>query len=213
MTGFGLIPWRFRDFYYLLRFRIRKDQAALRKLAGYHRSWFRLPGSDHLPIQPVSHNDPAPEPADVYDNDPALPRPPKRAPDPPLTGARAPPTALWKMDYVIWAFVLNTFLQAILSGFMWGLNRYDRPSWSTGLFVGLACVVAGLGGLMQFLEGKRVKKVEGVPIDEAEMLKDVEKGVMDEKRGGKVKKDFGEKERREIIGKMPEWLRKLQRVA
>ena len=208
VTGFGLIPWRFRDFYYLLRFRIRKDQAALRKLAGYHRSWFRLPGSDRLPVKPASDDVPATVPAGVDEDDPTLPRPSKRAPDFPLTGARAPPTVLWKMDYVVWAFVLNTFLQAVLSGFMWGLNRYDRPSWSTGLFVGLACVVAGLGGLMQFLEGKRIKKVEGVPRDEAEVLKDSEKGVAD----GKGVEKGNQAEQQSALGKMPGRLRKLQAV-
>jgi len=89
------------------------------------------------------------------------------------------------MDYVVWAFVINTFLQAVLSGFMWGYNRYKRPSWSTGTFVALACIVAGLGGLMQFLEGKRIKAVEGIPVDQTEMLKDIERGVIKgEKAGG-----------------------------
>ena len=53
----------------------------------------------------------------------------------------------------------NTFLQAVLSGFMWGLNRYKRPSWSTGLFVALACIVAACGGIMSFVEGKKVKSI------------------------------------------------------
>ena len=112
----------------------------------------------------------------------SVPVPAKKAPDQPLTGIRAAPTALWKLDYVIWAYVLNTFLQAVLSGFMWGLNRYDRPSWSTGTFVALACIVAGLGGLMVFMEGKRVKAVEGIPVGEAEALKDIENGVQEEKK-------------------------------
>ena len=62
---------------------------------------------------------------------------------------------------------------------MWGLTRYvkftsmlkisnadlfrlTRPSWATGLFVGLACVVAGVAGIEMFIEGKKVKKFEGV---------------------------------------------------
>ena len=52
----------------------------------------------------------------------------------------------------------------------------------------LACIVAGLGGLMQFQEGKRIKAVEGIPVDEAEMLGDVERGVVDrEDEEGKEK--------------------------
>jgi len=39
VTGSGLIPWRFRDFYYLMRWRLFKDHYALRRLAGIHRTW------------------------------------------------------------------------------------------------------------------------------------------------------------------------------
>ena len=41
----------------------------------------------------------------------------------------------------------------------------------------LACIVAGLGGLMAFNEGKAVKKVEGIPVEEEEVLGDVEKVI------------------------------------
>ncbi|KAL8938480.1 MAG: hypothetical protein Q9216_003870 [Gyalolechia sp. 2 TL-2023] len=189
VTGFGLVPWRFRDLYYLLKWRVGKKYDGLRKLAGIHRSWFRLPGSDGLPVDTTSTS------IDYETSNPAahpsIPIPAKKAPEQPLTGIRAPPTSLWKLDYVIWAYVLNTFLQAVLSGFMWGLNRYDRPSWSTGLFVALACIVAGLGGLMVFMEGKRVKGVEGIPVEEVQVLKDIEKGVGEKKE--KKKKGKGER--------------------
>ena len=50
VTGFGLIPWRFRDLHYLLKYRLQRDQIALRRLAGIHRDWFRLQGSQDLPV-------------------------------------------------------------------------------------------------------------------------------------------------------------------
>ncbi|KAL8714175.1 MAG: hypothetical protein Q9220_001904 [cf. Caloplaca sp. 1 TL-2023] len=173
VTGFGLIPWRFRDLYYLLKWRVGKNFDGLRKLAGIHRSWFRLPGSDELPIDGTKTRDY--EMSNAAHT--AIPIPALKAPDQPLTGIRAPPTSLWKLDYVIWAYVLNTFLQVVLSVFMWAFNRYKRPSWSTGTFVALACIVAGLGGLMVFQEGKRVKAVEGIPVSEADALKDIEQQV------------------------------------
>lgn len=37
VAGFGLIPWRFRDLFYLLKYRLKKDKVALRRLAGIHR--------------------------------------------------------------------------------------------------------------------------------------------------------------------------------
>ena len=184
VTGFGLAPWRFRDLYYLLKWRLFKRTEALRILAGIHRGWFRLPGSDvllptHSPTitttddHRIITNTSQPYP------DHALPLPLSKAPDPPLTGCRAPPTKPWKLDFVIWMYVLNTFLQAVLCGFMWGLNRYNRPSWSTGTFVALACIVAALAGLMVFKEGKRVKAVEGVPAteDDLKIQRDLEREI------------------------------------
>lgn len=120
MTGFGLIPWRFRDLWFLLRWRVSGHADALARLCGIHATWFRPAG------------------------DPKVPK-----------------TAAWKLDFVVWMYVANTLLQVVLSGFMWGMNRVERPSWSTGLFVALACIVAGAGGGMVWWEGKKVKRIEG----------------------------------------------------
>lgn len=174
VTGFGLAPWRLRDWYYLLKYRVLKDEEGLRRLAGFHRGWFRLPGSEDLPLLAGPQNPPIDAPKS------SVPFPESKIPDAPLTGVRAPATPVWKMDYVVWAMVWNTFLQAVLSGFMWGMNRYDRPSWSTGLFVGLACVVAAMGGIMMFMEGKKVKGIEGVPLtdrDRKKLAEDRELGI------------------------------------
>ncbi|KAL8659542.1 MAG: hypothetical protein Q9226_000384, partial [Calogaya cf. arnoldii] len=95
VTGFGLIPWRFRDFYYLLKWRAGRKYDGLRRLAGIHRSWFRLPDSDSLPIDGT--------PSRGYETsnpiDQLIPIPASKVPEQPLTGIRAPPTALWKLDY------------------------------------------------------------------------------------------------------------------
>ena len=160
VTGFGLIPWRFRDLYWLLVFRIglrgrtpEQKLVGLRTLAGIHRSWFRLEGSEDWQAETHTPGD---------DANPAVALPLSKQLGPPLTGIRAPPTAAWKLDFVIWCNVWNTFLQVCLCGFMWGFNRFSRPSWATGLFIGLACSVAGAGGIMMFVEGKKVKRYEGV---------------------------------------------------
>lgn len=73
------------------------------------------------------------------------------------------PTAFWKMDVVVWGNMLNTVFQICLAVCMWALNRFNRPSWTTGLFVGLACVVAGVAGILMWLEKKRVKKASEHP--------------------------------------------------
>ncbi|KAF2241493.1 hypothetical protein BU26DRAFT_586106 [Trematosphaeria pertusa] len=138
VTGFGLAPWRFRDLYWWGWWRIggpKRKQTGIRRLAGIHRGWLRLPGSDHLPEDASAST--------VSSEDPAVPIPHAKIPDPPPTGIHAPPTKSWKMDFVVW------------------MNVYHRPSWATGLFVALASIVAGVGGIMMFHD---VKKVEGVPV-------------------------------------------------
>ncbi|KAK2612953.1 hypothetical protein QQS21_001064 [Conoideocrella luteorostrata] len=167
VTGFGLAPWRFRDLYFLLQYRLAKKEIALRRLAGIHRGWFRLDGSMCLPSELGPRNINGRE----FESAPrsAIPFPEIKISETPLTGVRAHPTKVWKLDMVIWLMVANTFFQCVLSGFMWGLNRYDRPSWSTGLFVALGCILAAVGGLIMFLEGKTVKGIEGVPVSQKDL--------------------------------------------
>lgn len=184
VTGFGLLPWRARDMYFLLRWRLcsekkhgyHKKMYGLRRLAGYYRSWLRLPGSETLDqltlteylkqsgLDPQTHNnsDSTSSTTEEGTTDPRFPLPLTKTPNPPLTGIRSPPTTLWKVDFYIWCNMLNTFFQASLCGIMWGMNRYVRPSWTTGFLIACACVIAGVGGIVAFKEGKKVKKVEGV---------------------------------------------------
>lgn len=189
VTGFGLAPWRFRDlaWWCVWRFgwgqkrgqsKAERKNYGLRRLAGIHRGWFRLPGSNSLPPR-SGPNELGAQAEGELENAAVVPFPAAKAPDAPPTGVRAPPTRLWKMDFVIWCNVWNTFFQCCLAGFMWAMNRYDRPPWSTGLFVALACGVAGMGGYMMFVEGKRIKKTEGVPMESWQGKKeyaDLEKG-------------------------------------
>lgn len=162
VTGLGLIPWRFRDFYYLIKWRYRKDNSALRRLAGIHNNWFRLEGSQYLPVTFDPAKDPIPEGVDEM----TLALPVALSPGAPLTGERATPSKYWKLDFVIWGFVWNTLLQIVLCGLMWGMNKYHRPGWAVGLIISLACIVASAAGWVIFKDGKRVKKVEGVPVSE-----------------------------------------------
>ncbi|KAK4196522.1 hypothetical protein QBC40DRAFT_6971 [Triangularia verruculosa] len=174
VTAFGLAPWRFRDWYYLLRYRIMGDFNGLRKLAGIHRSWFRLKGSDELAVDVGPGNIPEWVPRE------AIPTPEKNISNAPLTGTRAPATAVWKLDFVIWSMVMNTFAQCGLCGVMWGMNRYDRPSWVTGFLVAIACIIAMVGGYVMFLEGKKVKSIEGVPCNDRDLerlARDKELGI------------------------------------
>lgn len=206
VTGFGLAPWRLRDLYYILSFRFTsqkhgksKKMLGLRKLAGHYRGWFRLPGSDTLGSTIDMDNE-------AMEADMRIPLPITKRPDDPLTGVRAPPTSLWKVDLFVHSQIWNTIFQCCLAGFMWAMNRIDRPSWSTGLFVALACIVAGVGGIVSYIEGescnpiracdestdrfsgRRVKRVEGempsAAVPEAlRQIADVELGLHQTRTG------------------------------
>lgn len=190
VTGFGLIPWRFRDFYYLIQWRVFKKADYFRRLAGHNRGWFRLPGSDQLDEHlgpPPSYNKKNPKREDSppewseeeiseLEKNAAIPLPATSMPPAPLTGVRARPTKPILMDVVIWMYVLNTVFQACLAGAMWGLNRFTRPPWVTGFLICIAFTVAIIAGLIAFLEGKKIKKIEGIPVPEREGEGDVEKG-------------------------------------
>ncbi|CAG7918027.1 unnamed protein product [Penicillium olsonii] len=138
VTGFGLAPWRIRDFYRWCCWRLARSDAsrrnALARLAEIHQNWF------------------------LQSEEPELPRNSKQS-----QTKRATPTPRWKMDLVVWGNLLNSLLQVCLAVFMWAFNRFNRPSWATGLFVGLACAVAGLAGITMWLEKKRVQKASEHP--------------------------------------------------
>ncbi|KAK2773448.1 hypothetical protein FQN52_006510 [Onygenales sp. PD_12] len=201
VTGFGLIPWRFRDVYYLLQWRLMSSHDGLRKLAGIHRTWFRLPNSDKLaddigPPPVYSSNTPHEEISLTYTdeeleqlrNNPALPFPPSSIPPAPLTGARAPPTKPWLLDMLVWMYVLNTVLQACLAGIMWGLNRFTRPSWAVGFLIAAGCVTGMIAGWITFQEGRRVKNIEGVPVVEEPKADALEEATEDPAERQKLKK-------------------------
>ncbi|KAH6677836.1 hypothetical protein F5X68DRAFT_213304 [Plectosphaerella plurivora] len=134
VTGFGLAPWRFRDLYWFHRGAHLHHAPSMRRLALQNRGWFRPPAWSVDDAEKVPTT---------------------------FTGEVAPPTAMWKLGFTIWMMVLNTFIQAVLCYFMWGYNRFDRPGWATGTFIGLGCGVAMFAGIMSWWEGRKVKKIEG----------------------------------------------------
>ncbi|KAL2800179.1 hypothetical protein BJX66DRAFT_321665 [Aspergillus keveii] len=134
VTGFGLAPWRIRDLYLWSCWRVGRRRASrergLERLARVHGNWFVEDSEGSL----------------LPDETRSLER-----------GSRSP-TPSWKLDVVVWGNMLNTIFQVCLAVCMWALNRFNRPSWTTGLFVGLACGAAAVPGVVMWLEKKRVKK-------------------------------------------------------
>lgn len=164
VTAYGLLPWRLRDFYYMLRYQIWNDYHALRRLAGFYRGWYRLPGSEALPesLGPPpepknlrarklfsmrmwsSDSDSDVEKADVINDEiaaleanPAVPLPPWSMPPAPLTGIRARPTKFKALAIMIWMYIWNTLFQVGLCVVMWRFNRFQR---NTGYFTALTAL-------------------------------------------------------------------------
>ncbi|TGJ82666.1 hypothetical protein E0Z10_g6114 [Xylaria hypoxylon] len=176
-TGFGFAPWRIRDLYLLLRYRINKDQKALRRLAGVHRAWLRLEGSDLLPPTLGPKN--IEETRVPYDTN-SIPYPLETIPDAPPTGVRAPPSKLWKMDIIAWLNIWYIIFQGFLAGFMWALSRYNRPPWTTGLFFALTFITSSAAGIMEVYQVLNVRAIEGVPLtkrDRQRLARDQELGI------------------------------------
>lgn len=140
LTAWGLAPWRFRDLYWVAQWRFAKPETS-------HRAIRRLAARNESWFRMREEDC---EPKETFH------------------GARAPPTASWKLDFVVWMMVLNTLLQVGMAFFMWHWNRIDRPSWGTGTFIGLGCGVSLLAGLVTWWEGRKVKKIEGPKIHASE---------------------------------------------
>jgi hypothetical protein len=146
VTGFGLAPWRFRDFYWMIRSVHFHDQKAMRRLFNQNKAWFRPPAW-------FTENE-------SWTNGEETTT---------FTGERAPSTKMWKLAFTVDMMVLNTLLQAVLCFFMWHYNRINRPTWATGTFIALGCGSAMLAGVMSWWEGRKVKRIEGpeIKIEEA----------------------------------------------
>ncbi|OJJ01774.1 hypothetical protein ASPVEDRAFT_129594, partial [Aspergillus versicolor CBS 583.65] len=161
VTGLGLAPWRLRDLYFWCCWRLagidrEKRLAGIVRLATIHRAWYRLPAT-------VSHS------GCVEDCNSEQSRCPTTAAlEFSMNGVPAPATAPWKLDFVVWCNMGNSIFQGCLAGCMWGMSRFNRPSWTTGLFVTLACVVAGMAGYMVFRETRRIARLTGVKTAVAE---------------------------------------------
>ncbi|KAL4782551.1 hypothetical protein BJX76DRAFT_288444 [Aspergillus varians] len=154
VTGFGLAPWRLRDMYHWCRWRLacspRTRQRGVTRLAEIHAKWFHPETQDSvLPTTTTTTT--------------TIPTTDSDAPEAASDNQRPTPTPAWKMDVVVWGNFMNSVFQVCLAVCMWAMNRFNRPSWTTGLFVALACLVAAFAGIVMWLEKKRINKASEHP--------------------------------------------------
>lgn len=156
VPAFGLAPLRYRDLYFLLRYRLTRNKDSLHTLAEYNKDWFRLDVKVDAELSLTEI-----EVASGSSEDKRV----RNSLSGSSFGLAAPgtmslATKLWKLDFVVWCKAMNTAFQAVLAAFMWGYNRFDRPSWSTKIFMSFtfSCIV--MAKFTMFLEGRRVRKCE-----------------------------------------------------
>lgn len=169
LTGFGLTPWRFRDLYWWCCWRLawknrEKSLAGIARLASIHQAWYRL----SIVVSCVDCVGDCRCERNIHAT---------KALDPSITEALTPATAPWKMDCVVWCNMWNTIFQGCLAGCMWGMNRFNRPSWTTGVFVALACVVAGIAGYLVFRETRRLARSTETKTTDSSFAEKGENGV------------------------------------
>ncbi|CAG7562032.1 unnamed protein product [Fusarium equiseti] len=178
IPAFWLAPRRCIEFWKAVKYTTKKDKTALRQLAATYREWFRLPGSDSIP----AHVGPAEVEAWLNETscqEEIYPCPASSIPESPPSGRRAMPSRVWKLQTVIGLSLLNTIFQVILSLFMWCYNRHNRPAWSVGLFLCLAFVSSIGAGVLQFLEKKKVQRVERGAFRSTSRIEDEELALVD----------------------------------
>ena len=106
VTGLGLLPWRLRDTYYLLR-------RNWPRLSQIHAGWY---------IHGITRQ--------------AL------------------------MYWVIFLFLQNSLWQIVMAVTMWAINRFNRPSWVTGLCISVSFLCAMVAGGIEWWEVRRRKKLQ-----------------------------------------------------
>nr|VWO95170.1 Uncharacterized protein [Ganoderma boninense] len=57
---------------------------------------------------------------------------------------------------------LNSFFQCLLSGTMWGLDRFERPAWTTATTLPAAFVAGIIAGVLIYLGGRKTRRTKQV---------------------------------------------------
>ncbi|CAF0791144.1 unnamed protein product [Adineta steineri] len=80
-------------------------------------------------------------------------------------------TSLLWIRIIVWIFIANSLFQIGMATCMWSMNRFTRPGWLVGIFVGLGCLSGIVAGLIQFILGRKQKKAEKEQQERADILK------------------------------------------
>lgn len=154
VPAFWFAPTRYRDLYLLLRYSLTYNKGILYMLSVYNNDWFQWDGKPDVNFssEEIEIINGSPEDSQVRDSLPENSF--KLAAE----GTTPLSTELWKLVFVIWCKAMNTAFQATLAGFMWGYNRFDRPSWPTRLLMPCSFSCMAMAKLIMALEVRRARK-------------------------------------------------------
>ncbi|RAH81801.1 hypothetical protein BO86DRAFT_448250 [Aspergillus japonicus CBS 114.51] len=151
--GFALAICNTRNMYLWCCWRLggslRTRQKALATLAWLHDCWFRLDNRvSSAAINPVDEDEQQQQKQQQQV---------EKEGDEEAGGPWRPPTPMWKMDVVVWSYMLNTVLSLCLAVCMWALHRSNRPYWLPSCLALLTGVVVAPGGAIIGLEKRRMR--------------------------------------------------------
>ncbi|GJJ76736.1 hypothetical protein EMPS_09095 [Entomortierella parvispora] len=82
---------------------------------------------------------------------------------------------------IVGSFNLNSMIQEILCGFMWGMNYHVRPGWVTGVGMALGCMAAIVPSVMIMLHEQAMSKIRVVATAEEAIQDALDSNVKDTK--------------------------------
>ncbi|KAF8592432.1 hypothetical protein K439DRAFT_1378530 [Ramaria rubella] len=161
VTGIGLLPWRIVDTYrILLVWKMKRKSARLRRRAGLPE----LYDEDDLP-------DPQYDTNFVHvltdDQQRELHHQQKEFAKS-QTWYRPHGTETHRAFPITTAFLIclfidgNSFFQAILCGCMWGLDRFQRPAWTTGTLIPFSFLCGITASVLIWRGGQKTKRTKAV---------------------------------------------------
>lgn len=161
LTGVGLIPWRAMDIYRIARiWHYKRLSRTLRKKAG---------------LAPLVDENDLPDP--MYDPNHIQVLSDKQQAELHDLQQKFMHSQTWYRPHATdthRAFPINTgllicsliggnsFFQCILCGTMWGLDRYHRPAWSTGILIPASFLCGIFAAVFVWRGGQKTKKTQEV---------------------------------------------------
>jgi len=82
---------------------------------------------------------------------------------------------------IVGSFNLNSMIQEILCGFMWGMNYHVRPGWVTGVGMALGCMAAIVPSVMIMLHEQAMSKIRVVATAEEAIQDALDGNIKDTK--------------------------------